>query len=246
MEKFDLSILIPCLNEEENIATILNEIKSVIELNSLNAEIIVVDDRSQDETLKQCLKWREENTDIPINILHKDLERRGYGAVLKYGLPYSQAKYATFVSADNVDPIYLLPEMLRKLKDEGNDLIQCSRYLNPEDSITIPFKYKFYQFFFRFGVKIALRKSIPDSTYAFKMFDKRKIQGLGISSNRFNISPEIMFKTILAGYKYDFVKGGQGVRKNGVSKFNFTLEGPGFLYCLIRAFLHRKRIIFWF
>jgi len=149
------------------------------------------------------------------------------------------------VSADLVDPINLIPRMYAELLN-GSDVVQVSRYLEKANSITIPFSYKFFQFFYRIGVRIALGKHIPDSTYAFKMFDRAKILAMGVSSNRFNISPEIMFKCILAGLNVVFISGSQGTRVSGVSKFKFHKEGVGFGMCLLRAWLHRNQIIFWF
>lgn len=205
-------------------------------------EIIIIDDQSDDNTFiiaKEYTKYKN------IKVYRKDLDRRGYGAVIKYGLAHASGDLVIFVSADLVDPINLIPSMYKKLAD-GYDLIQCSRYSNKSDSSTIPFSYKFYQFFFRRLVTLSLGKKIPDSTYAFKMFKRKKIMALGISSNRFNISPEIMFKASLANYKIAFIPGSQGVRQSGKSKFSFTKEGLGFLICLLRAFLHRKKIIYWF
>jgi dolichol-phosphate mannosyltransferase len=128
----------------------------------------------------------------------------------------------------------------------GCDLVQVSRYLEKANSTTIPFSYKFFQFFYRFGVRIALGRQIPDSTYAFKMFNRSKILAMGVASNRFNISPEILFKSLIAGLDVRFISGAQTVRVGGVSKFKFHKEGIGFGKCLIRAWLHRNNIIYWF
>jgi dolichol-phosphate mannosyltransferase len=55
-----------------------------------------------------------------------------------------------------------------------------------------------------------------------------------------------MFKSILMGLNVRFIPGSQGIRINGISKFSFAKEFFGFSYCLVRAFLHRKKIISWF
>jgi dolichol-phosphate mannosyltransferase len=144
-----------------------------------------------------------------------------------------------------VDPIQLIPEMFEKVKN-GADVVQCSRYTNPSDADTIPFSYKFYQFFYRIFVRVCLGSTIADSTYAFKLFDRERILELGMTQNRFSISPEIFLKSYLSGLKIDYVLGAQGTRKVGFSKFKFTKEGFGFLYCLVRAWLHRHKIIYWF
>ena len=216
--KVELSVIVPCLNEEDNICEALSVLRQ--NLKGINHEVLVIDDQSDDKTVCQSQKWILENGMENYQVLRKDLARRGYGAVIKYGLAYASGKYVTFYSADMVDPIHLLPKMLTMVRK--NDLVQVSRYLDPSNARSIPFKYKFYQFFYRIGVRMALAEQVADSTYAFKIFDRKKILSTGLTSNRFSISPEIFFKSYLADRKITFVEGAQTERKNGVSKFIFV------------------------
>lgn len=242
----DLTIVVPCLNEEENIEAILTQIRDVIANQPFTTEIIVVDDQSEDDTVKRAEHWAKgEGAGCYVSVLQRPLHRRGYGAVVRYGTAYGTGRYCIFVSADAVDPIQLIPKFYEEMQN-GATMVQCSRYLKEGDDSTIPFKYKFFQFFFRWGVRIALGQKIVDSTYAFKMFDRREMLSVGMRQNRFSISPEISFKSILRGGKIVYVPGAQGTRERGVSKFIFRKEGLGFGYCLLRAFLHRHKLIFWF
>ena len=240
-----LSVIIPCLDEEENVENVLHSVTEMLTKSNINYEIIVIDDKSTDATLQRAETWALNRPECHIEVIHKELDRRGYGAVVKYGLAFARGEYAIFVAADLVDPISLIPKMYLELQD-GCDVVQVSRYLEAENSNTIPFSYKFFQFFYRLGVRISLSRHIPDSTYAFKMFKRSKILAMGVASNRFNISPEILFKSLIAGLDVRFISGAQSVRVGGVSKFKFHKEGIGFGVCLIRAWLHRNRIIFWF
>ena len=242
----DLTIVVPCLNEVENIIGTLDNVYDTLKDLSLSYEIIVVDDISEDETFAVASEWaRQHEGLLHIKVIQRALHRRGYGAVVRYGAAYGTGRYCIFVSADNVDPVHLIPELFREM-EEGAILAQCSRYIRAGDDSTIPFSYKFFQFFFRIGVRIAVGYSIPDSTYAFKMFRRQELLGVGLSSNRFNISPEITFKSILIGGEVAYVPGAQGVRQGGKSKFIFHKEGLGYGYCLIRTFLHRYKLIYWF
>ena len=241
-KQFFLTVVIPCLNESKNICKAIDIVNDLIA--NVDAEILVIDDKSDDKTYEIAKNHIEIKKYNNVRIIKRDLERRGYGAVIKYAMAVSNAKFMLLYSADMVDPIHLLPKMLEFT--ENFDLIQVSRYLNQSDSKSIPFTYKFYQFFYRIFVRIAIGEKIKDSTYAFKLFNRSKILALGISSSRFSISPEILFKAILSGYKVKFISGAQTIRKKGQSKFNFWNEGPGFTNCLLRSFLHRKRIAFWF
>jgi glycosyltransferase involved in cell wall biosynthesis len=244
--QIDLTIVIPCLNEVENIIVTLDNVYEKLKNQHFTYEIIVVDDISEDDTFAVANAWaKQHNGLIPIKVITRSLDRRGYGAVVRYGAAYGTGRYCIFVSADNVDPVHLLPQLYEEM-EKGAILAQCSRYIRTGDDSTIPFSYKFYQFFFRIGVRIALGHSIPDSTYAFKMFRRRELLGVGLSSNRFNISPEITFKSILIGGRVSYVPGAQGVRQGGKSKFIFHKEGLGYGYCLIRAFFHRYKLIYWF
>lgn len=240
-----LSVIIPCLDEEENVCNVLHDVTEMLVEAKINYEVIVVDDQSTDATRSRAELWATMHPDRNISVIYKDLHRRGYGAAVKYGLAFAKGEYAIFVSADLVDPINLIPRMYSELLN-GCDVAQVSRYLEKANSDTIPFSYKFFQFFYRIGVRLALGQYIPDSTYAFKMFHRAKILAMGVTSNRFNISPEIMFKSILAGLNVHFISGSQGVRVGGVSKFKFHKEGIGFGMCLLRAWMHRNRMIFWF
>jgi glycosyltransferase involved in cell wall biosynthesis len=244
--QLDLTIVIPCLNEVENIIGTLDNVYMTLKDQALKYEIIVVDDISEDDTFAVASRWAGQHAgQIPVKVIQRSLHRRGYGAVVRYGTAYGSGRYCIFVSADNVDPVHLIPQMYTEMEN-GAILAQCSRYIRAGDDSTIPFSYKFYQFFFRIGVRIAIGYSIPDSTYAFKMFRRRELLGVGLSSNRFNISPEITFKSILIGGKVSYVPGAQGVRQGGKSKFIFHKEGLGYGYCLIRAFFHRHKLIYWF
>ncbi len=240
----DLTIVIPCLNEAENIVGILDSVAALAKNQKFSTEIIVVDDMSDDDTHRLAVEWSAKS-DIPMKVISRHLDRRGYGAVVRYGAAHGVGRYCIFVSADAVDPIQLIPALYAEM-ESGAILAQCSRYLKSGDDHTIPFKYKFFQFFFRLGVRVALNQYIPDSTYAFKMFRRRETLGAGLSQNRFSISPEITFKSILMGGRIAYIPGAQGTRERGVSKFIFKKEGLGFGYCLLRAFLHRLKIIYWF
>ncbi|MCC4238451.1 glycosyltransferase family 2 protein [Vibrio anguillarum] len=245
-DPIDLTIVIPCLNEAENIIGILDSVARIVVGQKFTSEIIVVDDESDDETLNLANQWAEEHRkEVPVRVISRSLIRRGYGAVVRFGAAHGSGRYCIFVSADMVDPIHLIPQLYEEMEN-GAILAQCSRYMKPGDDHTIPFKYQFFQFFFRRGVRIALGEFIPDSTYAFKMFRRRETLGVGLSQNRFSISPEITFKSILMGGEVKYIPGAQGTRAFGVSKFIFRKEGIGYSYCLIRAFLHRMKLIYWF
>jgi glycosyltransferase involved in cell wall biosynthesis len=246
MSDVDLTVVVPCLNEQENIHMILGALCDVLGNAPFRYEIIVVDDQSDDRTFELANSFAKTVKDkVCIRVLLRPLHRRGYGAVVRYGTAHGRGKYCVFVSADAVDPIQHIPEFYCRM-ETGADLVQCSRYLRPGEAATIPFKYKFSQFFFRLALRTLVGANIRDSTYAFKMFNRAEVLSMGLTRNRFSISPEITLKVLLAGGRIDFVAAGQGIRERGVSKFKFLKEASGYIYILLRAWLHRMNLIYWF
>ena len=240
-----LSIIVPCLNEEENVPDILRDIHRVIAAHSLDVEVILIDDCSVDNTFQVALSKAPEYPALNLRVLRRYHPRRGYGAVLRYGLAHAVGTFVIFVSADGVDPLELIPEFLRRAEN-GSRLVQCSRYVNKEDSKNLPIKFKVSHFFYRFLVKRLFGKSISDSTYPFRIFRRVELLALGVAQNTFSISPEIFFKLILNGCEVEYIPHSQGMRTKGVSKFRFRQEGIRYGYVLIRAWFHRKGWILWF
>lgn len=243
MAERNLSVVIPCLNEADNLPSIIDNLAKYVDRAKI-LETIVVDDSSDDNTVGVAIGLGRRYRALGIKVVRRQRPRRGYGAVVRFGMESAKGRFCTFVAADGVDPIQLLPEYVKQLKD-GAQLVQCSRYVKPEDSRTIPFAYKFYQTLFHAVERVMLGKLIPDSTYAFKAFDLEFVRKLNPSSNRFNISPEIVFKVYLNHGKIVTIPGSQGTRSRGVSKFKFRKEGFGYFRVALSAGLHRLRIS-WF
>ena len=70
---YDLTILLPALNEEESIGRIIDEINYELKNSEINYCILVSDNGSSDNTLKICKEK---------NVLINNVEKKGYGANL--------------------------------------------------------------------------------------------------------------------------------------------------------------------
>lgn len=240
----EVSIIIPCFNEEKSLQAVVKEVDRLCAENDLDVEVIILDDASQDNTLGVATTLQGQYPDLNIRVLHRYEPRRGYGAVVRYGLAHATGRFAAIVAADGQNPIHILPEMLSHARN-GAQLVQCSRYSRPGDHNAVPPRFRIYQSIYRSLVRLFLGQEFPENTYGFKLFDRVLVSALGLTSNRFSLSPEILFKVFLGGGKIVFVPGRQGVRDRGVSKFVLRREILGHSHILLRAWLHRFGIL-WF
>jgi glycosyltransferase involved in cell wall biosynthesis len=240
----ELSIIVPCFNEADSLQPLLAELNNICVEQALDVEVIVSDDASEDLTLEVAQSLQRKYPDLRLRVLHRYPPRRGYGAIVRYGLAHATGRFAVVVAADGGNPVELLPQMLTHVR-KGVHLVQCSRYTTPADAKAVPAAFRMYQSVYRLIVRLLVGRSLPDSTYGFKMFDRVLALALGATSNRFNLCPEITFKILLAGGQVVFIPGNRRPRQTGTGKFRLFREFDGFLYVALRAGLHRAGLL-WF
>lgn len=120
----DLSVVIPCYNEEESLGEAYRRVKAVCETAAANSyEIIFINDGSTDKTLP-ILKTLVEADPRVIVI---DLSRNhGQQLALTAGLFQAAGDYTLIIDADMQDPPELLPAMLERARD-GVDVVYGQR-----------------------------------------------------------------------------------------------------------------------
>jgi dolichol-phosphate mannosyltransferase len=235
----ELSILIPCVNDEQVLRGTVEKLHDVVTHSSLNVETLVVDDESTDRTLDVAKELIGAFPALHLRVFARKRRRRGFGGLIRFGMAYASGPYCAILSSDGNDPVELLPTFLNKLRG-GAQLVQCSRYNRREDARTVSLRYRIYQRIYRTAIRLLLGRKIQDSTYGFRAFNRNYIQALGTSGNRFNVCPEMTFKVLLSGGSIEYVPGKQLSRRRGGSqKFRLPFEVVGYASVLFRAALYR-------
>jgi glycosyltransferase involved in cell wall biosynthesis len=242
----ELSVIVPARNDAETLPHVMRDLDRVVAQASIFAEVIVIDDASEDATLAVLEELAEEYANLHVRIFTRDLVRPSFGGLVRFGMAHAAGRYCAIVSADATDPVDLLPEMLRRLRG-GATMVVVSRYMRPEDARRVGPVYRLYQLVYRTAIKLLLGREVADSTYGFRAFNRQYIQALGTSSNRFNIFPEMTFKVLASGGTIDYLAGApQPVGVGGSEKFKLPNEILGYAAVLARAALHRANLVRWF
>ena len=120
----ELAIVIPTLNERDNVPIMVERLNRA--LAGISWEAIFVDDDSPDGTadVVRALARRQPN----IRCLQR-LGRRGLSSACIDGILASAAPYAAIMDGDLQHDENLLPVMLAKLKAEGLDIVVASRHI---------------------------------------------------------------------------------------------------------------------
>ncbi|HIU77251.1 MAG TPA: glycosyltransferase family 2 protein [Candidatus Pelethocola excrementipullorum] len=120
----EISIIIPCYNEEEAIPIYYEAVKDVIRFMKVTVELIFVDDGSSDNTL--AILQELAGKDVYCRYLSFS---RNFGkeAAIYAGLSNASGNYTVVMDVDLQDPPRLLPQMYRILQTESYDCVGTRR-----------------------------------------------------------------------------------------------------------------------
>lgn len=118
----ELSVVIPMLNERDNVMPLFADLQSVLQ--GIDYEIIIVDDDSQDGTaaVARGVAQREPR----LRVLQR-IGRRGLSSAVIEGMLACSAPYMAVMDGDRQHDHRILPAMLEKLKVCGLDIVIGSR-----------------------------------------------------------------------------------------------------------------------
>lgn len=161
-----LSLIIPAYNEECRLPVVLDNIVDYLRTSGRSAEVIVVDDGSQDKTAEVALAYK---TLLPLRIL-QSFTNRGKGAAVRLGILNARGDRILFLDADGSALLNQLTRLEQYL-DQGYQIAFGSRALNdPNVHIDARFYRKLLGRVFHSFARWILPKGIQDSQCGFKLF----------------------------------------------------------------------------
>lgn len=215
-----ISIIIPCYNEEENLRTYKKELFPHLDKLKTKYEIILVNDGSKDNTLKEIEKLKKENKNIKIVSYQPN---GGLGYAVKQGIKAAEGDLTVTLDSDLTFHPTLILDLLKRYKKGDIDCVIGSPTLAGYDK-SVPF----YRIFLSKGANmlywIILGKKITAVSPIFRLYKTEKIKNLDLESNKFEINSEILFKLLKNKCKVAEIPATLTVRKHGVSKLNNRKE----------------------
>jgi polyisoprenyl-phosphate glycosyltransferase len=124
----DLSIVIPCYNEEKNIRKLYDELKLVLTGLKYSFEIIFADDGSRDETFAQIRSLHEQDSHVNGISLSRNF---GHQIALYAGMSNATGNIVITMDGDLQHPPAIIAELLQKY-EEGYDIVNTRR-IDPKD-----------------------------------------------------------------------------------------------------------------
>lgn len=137
----DLSIIIPLLNEEESLPELLAWLRSVMNANGYDYEVLFIDDGSTDGSWARIQRFAKEDNRV------KGISfRRNYGksAALYEGFAKAGGRVVVTMDADLQDSPEEIPEMYRMITEEGYDIVSGWKQHRQDNKLTKNLPSKLY------------------------------------------------------------------------------------------------------
>jgi|TARA_B100001964_G_scaffold237694_1_gene301707 glycosyltransferase involved in cell wall biosynthesis len=192
-----LSIVIPCLNEEEGISFCLEKIKRVLQKENIEkTEIIIVDNGSTDKSIEIAQEFN-------VKIIKEN--KKGYGNALRTGIKHASGEFVAFADADDSYDFLELNKFIQKA-NEGYDVIQGCRFKKCGGNIhdgAMPFSHRYFgNPFLSFMTKLFFGIKFNDVYCGFRMFKKSIYEKNFYFSNGMEFAVENIIKLFFSTKKY--------------------------------------------
>ena len=181
----NLSVVVPCFNEQATIAEILARVLE----SPYVAEVLVVDDGSTDTTLELISGF----TDDRVRVFRQP-QNMGKGAALRRGFAEATADFVIVQDADLEYNPADYPQLLEPLLAGRADVVFGSRFMTDRPHSVLYFWHSVGNRMLTLASNMFTNLNLTDMETCYKAFRREVIQSIELNEDRFGFEPEITAK----------------------------------------------------
>jgi dolichol-phosphate mannosyltransferase len=183
-----LSVVLPVVNERDNLRELIPRMRSVLAREHLEFEIIVVDGGSTDGTQQIA-------AEMGARVLPE--RRRGYAGALETGIAEATGDYLLTLDAD----LSHEPDFVAKLWRARNqaDIVIASRYTRGGVAYA-SFSRRFLSAALNLWMRRLLSLPVRDVSSGFRLYRREAVEGLELEGRNFEVLEEILVKSYARGH----------------------------------------------
>jgi Glycosyl transferase family 2 len=188
----ELTILMPCLNEAETLATCIAKALSFLDRTGIDGEVLIADNGSTDGSQQIATKAGARVIDVPA---------RGYGAALLAGIEAARGRYVIMGDADDSYDFAHLDAFIIALR-AGNGLVMGNRFTGGIAPGAMPWHHKYIgnPVLSSLG-RLFFGTRASDFHCGLRGFDRAQIIGLNLRTSGMEFASEMLVKATLSGLR---------------------------------------------
>lgn len=189
-EALELSVVIPCLNEETTVAACVSEAIRAMTSHGIAGEVVVSDNGSSDASATVAAAAGARVVHCP---------RRGYGAALELGFRVARGRYVIMGDADGSYDFSELPRFVERLRS-GEPFVMGTRLRGSIAPGAMPASHR------RLGtpvltwiLNLLFGTRISDCNCGLRGFRRAEIEALALSSTGMEFASEMIIQAAIRG-----------------------------------------------
>jgi hypothetical protein len=192
----ELTILMPCLDEAETLATCITKAQGFLARAGVDGEVLIADNGSTDGSQDIARGLGARVVDVP---------QRGYGAALIAGIRAARGQYVVMGDADDSYDFSALDEFLARLRD-GADLVMGNRFAGGIEPGAMP---KLHRYLgnpvLSFIGRLFFGSPVGDFHCGLRGFSREAALSLDLRTTGMEFASELVVKSTLAGQRMEEV-----------------------------------------
>jgi glycosyltransferase involved in cell wall biosynthesis len=180
----EVSIVIPCLNEENSIGIVVEKAKRAIEMMGVSGEVIVADNGSTDRSVEIALSKGARVVYVA---------QKGYGNALRGGIEAARGRIIVIGDADDSYDFLEAPKLVAKIK-EGYDLVVGSRFKGRILPGAMPWTSKIGNPIMTFTLNLLFKVNTSDSQSGMRAFTKEAYRKMQLQATGMEFASEMLIK----------------------------------------------------
>lgn len=192
MENYELTILMPCLNEAETLAECIRKAKYFLNEHNVQGEVLIADNGSTDGSQQIATSQGARVLSVPT---------KGYGAALKQGMLAAKGRYVIMGDADDSYNFLHLQPLLTKLR-EGYELVMGNRFKGGITAGAMPLLNRYLgNPVLSFIGRILFNRNVGDFHCGLRGFLRQRMVDLALKGDGMEFASEMVIKASLSNLK---------------------------------------------
>ena len=188
----ELTILMPCLNEERTLAECIEKAYASLQQLAIEGEVVVADNGSSDRSREIALNYGARVISVA---------ERGYGAALKAGIEAARGRYVIMGDADCSYDFSAIGPFVAELA-RGNDLVCGNRFVGGIEPDAMPFLHRYLgNPVLSFLGKLFHGSNLGDFHCGLRGFHRERMLALGLQCPGMEFASEMIVKAARAGLR---------------------------------------------